>query len=654
MSISCGFYNSLNGDRRYGSPQMSALFDGVINDGVFMNVGGALMTTPGTGMSVVVAPGRAWFERTWTYNDSDYPLTISPSEVVLNRIDAIVLETNSSDEVRNNTIKVIKGVPNANAMKPELTNSDLIHQHALAYVTVKAGVTEITEADIEIMVGKTECPFVTAILETTDITALMNQWQAQFDAWFANVEYTLSGDAAGKLQVQIDSFRRDFDEYTPYQIGDVKISSLINSDPNWALCNGEKIDSDKYPELFEKTNNIKFNAMQLAEDFAATYPWENGLSYQTILSRVQYDNGKYYFLVRLAPASSSTSTSLAIMYTSDFQSWDAVQFTNTFTNMQYHDFCVHSDQALIIGRNQSADSEMIWGVLSIQNKQLANSGNALQVDTSHTVNVGFVGFAYGRWVFIYQKSSTSSARIYITNTENVNDAFTSNYTVRNTITGNPFSIDVMYVNEETYAIMRSYNNYTLAKIGLNEDTTLATIASGSSIVLSYGVGLTGLYYNDTLYFGFVERAGTDYQLILYEYGPLSNSPKASSHSFRRFSGIPSTEHFDFTFQGITRIGNEIYLATSITYAAPYEFTGKIILIPMLLNTGDWYIDTGVSTVSSFGRCIYLNSKIPNDGEFLNSMILHTTPGLPKVKGVLAEKCLPLIVYDGAYAYIKIS
>ena len=41
MSITSGFYNSYNGDRRYNAEQMSAIFDGIINDGVFSNIADA-------------------------------------------------------------------------------------------------------------------------------------------------------------------------------------------------------------------------------------------------------------------------------------------------------------------------------------------------------------------------------------------------------------------------------------------------------------------------------------------------------------------------------------------------------------------------------------------------------------------------------------
>lgn len=204
MSISCGFYNSVNGDRKYNTKQISAIFDGIINDGVFAGVDGYFQTTPGGGMSVVVAPGRAWFDHTWTRNDAPLPLALDPSEVAFNRIDAVVLEVNSSDSVRDNTIKIIKGIPGSSPSKPVLNNTDEVHQYALAYVDILAGAQEIELKDITITVGKEPCPFVTAILETTNITDLLAKWEAEFDYWFENVKTQLEGDVAMNLQKQVD------------------------------------------------------------------------------------------------------------------------------------------------------------------------------------------------------------------------------------------------------------------------------------------------------------------------------------------------------------------------------------------------------------------------------------------------------------------
>ena len=211
MAVTYGFYDSLNHDRLYNAQQMSAIFDGIINDGVFMSVGNQLHTVAGTGMQVIVKSGRAWFNSTWTLNDAEYPLSIDAADVLLTRIDAVVLEVNSEVATRANTIKVVKGTPASTPAKPTLTNTATIHQHALAYVTVAKNITAITNSMIEIVVGKTETPYVTAILQTTDITDLFNQWEDYFQTWFDTVRSTLDGDVALNLQNQITTLERKLD-----------------------------------------------------------------------------------------------------------------------------------------------------------------------------------------------------------------------------------------------------------------------------------------------------------------------------------------------------------------------------------------------------------------------------------------------------------
>ena len=51
MSVSSGFFNSLNGDRKYNAEQMSAIFDGLIIDGVFASIGTAFAVKAAGGLN---------------------------------------------------------------------------------------------------------------------------------------------------------------------------------------------------------------------------------------------------------------------------------------------------------------------------------------------------------------------------------------------------------------------------------------------------------------------------------------------------------------------------------------------------------------------------------------------------------------------------
>ena len=255
MSVSSGFFNSLNGDRKYNAAQMSAIFDGLIIDGVFASIGTAFAVKAAGGLTVNVGIGKAWFDHTWTVNDSILPMTAPEAEVLLDRIDAVVLEVNGMESVRENTIKFVKGNPSSAPSRPTLTNEGNVHQYPLCYIYRKYGTAVINQADITPMVGTESTPFVTGILQTISLDELLGKWQDELDrftdarsqevddwiaredsdftawfnkmkadlqqeqtvldqwiaseqadflAWHNQMKDQLSGDVAGNLQLEID------------------------------------------------------------------------------------------------------------------------------------------------------------------------------------------------------------------------------------------------------------------------------------------------------------------------------------------------------------------------------------------------------------------------------------------------------------------
>lgn len=263
MTVTCGFYNSVNGDRKYNARHFSEIFNGIINDGVFMSIGTNFMVKEVSEMTINVGIGRAWFNGSWTQNDAILPLEVEPADLLLNRIDAVIIEVGVNDNVRDNTIKIITGTPASQPQKPTMVKeNNNKFQYPLAYITVNKAVTKITQANIENRVGTSDCPFVTGILETINIDDLIAQWNTQwsewvqktqdenaqwtedqraqylewvrqqeedfttwastfkseneidFETWFENIKGQLSTDAAGNLQNQIDILsEREFRHY---------------------------------------------------------------------------------------------------------------------------------------------------------------------------------------------------------------------------------------------------------------------------------------------------------------------------------------------------------------------------------------------------------------------------------------------------------
>ena len=207
MAVTYGFYNALNHDRLYDAIQMSSIFDGIIRDGIFSTIGDTMIVTaPEDGMYVNVGSGRAWFNHTWTLNDTAYPIEAEQAEVVLDRIDAVILEVNSSAEVRANSIKFLKGTPSSNPVKPTLTHNAEVNQYALAYVRIRAGQTTIFQSDIENAVGTDETPFITGVLQQVSIETLLKQWEAEFNTYFTNFQNTSTTEFNNWLATKVSEY----------------------------------------------------------------------------------------------------------------------------------------------------------------------------------------------------------------------------------------------------------------------------------------------------------------------------------------------------------------------------------------------------------------------------------------------------------------
>lgn len=220
MSVTSGFFNSLNGDRKYNAEQMSSIFDGVINDGVFANIGTAFQVKADAGNTVTVGIGRAWFNSAWLLNDSILPITLDAAEVLQNRYDAIVIEIDHSVGVRKGSIKVVKGTPATNPAKPTMKSTEYVHQYPLAYIYRKAESTAITQSNITNKIGTDSCPYITGILQVQSIEKNVAQWQAQWEEWYANHKSeagTKVSQMLSELQVMLNTASEDIENWKAQQ-----------------------------------------------------------------------------------------------------------------------------------------------------------------------------------------------------------------------------------------------------------------------------------------------------------------------------------------------------------------------------------------------------------------------------------------------------
>ncbi len=186
MALTFGFYNSVDHDRRYSAIQFGQIFDGIIKDGIYATYGKAMVVkasdTPND--EVIVQPGRAWFNHTWSYNDANLPITAELPEVVLDRIDTLVLDVDASDASRTNSFIWVKGTPTSGTpVRPTLIRTVMHNQYPLCDVYRHAGTTTVYPRDITNRVGTSDCPFVTGVLQGISIDDLLSQWDNEFHTW---------------------------------------------------------------------------------------------------------------------------------------------------------------------------------------------------------------------------------------------------------------------------------------------------------------------------------------------------------------------------------------------------------------------------------------------------------------------------------------
>ena len=172
MAITYGFFNSVDGDRKYNAEQMSTYFDGLVSDGIFQSVGKKFSVTAGAGLTVNVDTGRALIECHWLKNDNVLTISLDSADVQNDRKDLIVIKLDYS--ARTMGVEYISG---AESVK----NTETVKYLTLAKITVPAGATTITQANIKDIRGSALCPWVTGLVKQVDTSDLFSQYEKAYE-----------------------------------------------------------------------------------------------------------------------------------------------------------------------------------------------------------------------------------------------------------------------------------------------------------------------------------------------------------------------------------------------------------------------------------------------------------------------------------------
>ena len=199
MAIEGYFFNAIENegtyDRIYNAEDFTSYLNQIVGNGVFPNPSTQLQVRASSGMNVIVGAGSGWINGHKIVNTADLTLTVTASDVLLNRIDRVIFYVDM--DAREMGIEIKAGTLAATPVAPALVRNNSRYEMCLAQIKVNKQITAITAAMITDTRGNSNlCGYVQGLIQQVDTSTLWTQQQAQFDDWFDGVQ---SQFEAGKV-----------------------------------------------------------------------------------------------------------------------------------------------------------------------------------------------------------------------------------------------------------------------------------------------------------------------------------------------------------------------------------------------------------------------------------------------------------------------
>lgn len=260
-------------DRAEEASFFAKYFSQFISNGVFPNPSTNMQVLADSGMQVKVSAGVCYINGYMGWVENQETKTIEQSDTQP-RIDRVVMRLDFDERTIDWFIK--KGTASGNPVAPTLQRDYDMYEIGIADILVGGNVVEINQENItDLRLNTDLCGVVANQLQHVDTTTLFNQYQdwlanvteqgeedlqtnleqfeTEFNTWFATIQDTLDGDTAGKLL------------------------NLINTKADKKKTYDIAIDTEWTGDEAPYTKNIEVQGI-LATDIVNLYPiWSNTL-----------------------------------------------------------------------------------------------------------------------------------------------------------------------------------------------------------------------------------------------------------------------------------------------------------------------------------------------------------------------------------------
>ena len=180
--------------------------------GVYSKETNFAVRTTGT-RQITVAPGLAWinyddFKGVSVCSREENVLTVPEADNTLNRVDRVVLQFDTSENIT--AIKLKTGTPAVAAQPPDILQNHNQYELGLCTISVPAGSTAVTTADItDTRADETVCGVMRDGVTGIPTGTLVQQWQAVIESMKGGSFYT---------RAEVDALLKSVD---PFPVGSI-------------------------------------------------------------------------------------------------------------------------------------------------------------------------------------------------------------------------------------------------------------------------------------------------------------------------------------------------------------------------------------------------------------------------------------------------
>lgn len=231
MALESGFFNSMNGDRKYNARDIGRYFEHILTNGLFKRITDCMKVSSAGGMNLTVAPGAGLIECHWFRAAAAETVTIPTANAALPRFDTVVARLDLSNNARSISLAVVSGTPASNPVEPAPVRDETVHELVLALVYVPAGASAIVADNItDVRDNDWYCGYVHSLTEAP----LLKMHSGYYKA---------SADGTSVIPVNVAAYEPELDIINVYVNG-------------WHMAQGAEYTLDKENKNIKLTEAI--------------------------------------------------------------------------------------------------------------------------------------------------------------------------------------------------------------------------------------------------------------------------------------------------------------------------------------------------------------------------------------------------------------